>query len=38
MLGNNLNLGVRYDIAVDSLKWSEISLSGGTQLFKQNES
>ncbi|RTL13675.1 MAG: LPS-assembly protein LptD [Flavobacteriaceae bacterium] len=35
MLLNNLNLGVRYDIAADSLKWSEISLSGGTQLFKQ---
>ncbi|TXI69587.1 MAG: LPS-assembly protein LptD, partial [Flavobacterium sp.] len=35
MLLNNLNLGVRYDIAADSLKWSEISLSGSTQLFKQ---
>lgn len=35
MLLNNLNFGVGYDIAADSLKWSEISVSGGTQLLKQ---
>lgn len=35
MLLNNLNFAVGYDIAADSLKWSEISVSGGTQLFKQ---
>lgn len=35
MLLNNLNFGVGYNIAADSLKWSEISVSGGTQLLKQ---
>jgi lipopolysaccharide assembly outer membrane protein LptD (OstA) len=35
MLLNNLNFGIGYDIAADSLKWSEMSVSGGTQLFKQ---
>lgn len=35
MLLNNLNFGVGYDIAADSLKWSEISVSGGTQLLKE---
>jgi hypothetical protein len=31
MLLNNLNFAVGYDIAADSLKWSEISVSGKTQ-------
>jgi lipopolysaccharide assembly outer membrane protein LptD (OstA) len=35
MLLNNLNFGIGYDIAADSLKWSDISVSGGTQLLKQ---
>jgi lipopolysaccharide assembly outer membrane protein LptD (OstA) len=35
MLLNNLNFAIGYDIAADSLKWSEISVSGGTQLLKQ---
>ncbi|MCW1148736.1 putative LPS assembly protein LptD [Flavobacterium sp. TH16-21] len=35
MLLNNLNVGIGYDIAADSLKWSEMSVSGGTQLLKQ---
>ncbi len=35
MLLNNLNFGTSYDIAADSLKWSEITMSGGTQIFKQ---
>ncbi|WP_333809019.1 putative LPS assembly protein LptD [Flavobacterium sp.] len=35
MLLNNLNFAIGYDIAADSLKWSDISVSGGTQLLKQ---
>ncbi|UGS22491.1 LPS-assembly protein LptD [Flavobacterium channae] len=35
MLLNNFNIGTRYDFNADSLKLKEISISGGTQLFKQ---
>ena len=35
MLLNNLNLSTNYDITADSLKWSPMRVSGGTQLFKQ---
>lgn len=35
MLLNNLNLSTSYDIAADSLRWSPMRVSGGTQLFKQ---
>ncbi|WP_395655569.1 putative LPS assembly protein LptD [Flavobacterium sp.] len=35
MLLNNLNFSTRYDFNADSLKLKEISVSGGTQLFKQ---
>ena len=35
MLLNNLNFSTRYDITADSLKWSPMRVSGGTQLFKQ---
>ena len=34
MLLNNLNFSTSYDIAADSLKWSPLRVSGGTQLFK----
>jgi lipopolysaccharide assembly outer membrane protein LptD (OstA) len=35
MLLNNLNFATRYNFNADSLRLSEISVSGGTQLFKQ---
>ena len=35
MLLNNLNFSTSYDITADSLKWSPLRMSGGTQLFKQ---
>ena len=35
MLLNNLNFSTNYDISADSLKWSPMRVSGGTQLFKQ---
>jgi lipopolysaccharide assembly outer membrane protein LptD (OstA) len=35
MLLNNLNFAANYDISADSLKWSPMRISGGTQLFKQ---
>lgn len=35
MLLNNLNLATSYNIAADSLAWSPIRITGGTQLFKQ---
>jgi lipopolysaccharide assembly outer membrane protein LptD (OstA) len=35
MLLNNLNFSTNYDISADSLKWSPMRISGGTQLFKQ---
>jgi lipopolysaccharide assembly outer membrane protein LptD (OstA) len=35
MLLNNLNLSTNYDITADSLKWSPMRISGGTQFFKQ---
>ncbi len=35
MLLNNLNFATSYDIAADSLAWSPLRMSGGTQLFKQ---
>ena len=35
MLLNNLNFSTNYDITADSLKWSPMRVSGGTQLFKQ---
>jgi len=31
---NNLNLSTSYNVAADSLRWSPVSLSAGTQLFK----
>lgn len=34
MLLNNLNLSTSYNIAADSLGWSPVRISGGTQLFK----
>jgi lipopolysaccharide assembly outer membrane protein LptD (OstA) len=35
MLLNNLNFATSYDIAADSLRWSPVRMTGGTQLFKQ---
>jgi hypothetical protein len=35
MLLNNLNLSTSYDITADSLRWSPMRVSGGTQFFKQ---
>ncbi len=35
MLLNNLNFAANYDITADSIKWSPLRVSGGTQLFKQ---
>lgn len=35
MLLNNLNLSTSYNLAADSLAWSPMRLSGGTQFFKQ---
>lgn len=35
MLLNNLNLSTNYNLAADSLAWSPIRISGGTELFKQ---
>ncbi|MCF6131947.1 putative LPS assembly protein LptD [Flavobacterium wongokense] len=35
MLLNNLNFQTSYDITADSLKWSPLRISGGTQLFNQ---
>lgn len=35
MLLNNLNFSTSYDITADSLRWSPMRVSGGTQLFKQ---
>ena len=35
MLLNNLNLSTSYNLAADSLAWSPMRVSGGTQLFKQ---
>ncbi|MDN3677311.1 putative LPS assembly protein LptD [Flavobacterium paronense] len=35
MLLNNLNFSTSYDITADSLKWSPMRVSGGTQFFKQ---
>lgn len=35
MLLNNLNFATSYDISADSLRWSPMRISGGTQLFKQ---
>jgi lipopolysaccharide assembly outer membrane protein LptD (OstA) len=35
MLLNNLNLSTSYDITADSLRWSPMRISGGTQLFNQ---
>ncbi|WP_235946546.1 putative LPS assembly protein LptD [Flavobacterium silvaticum] len=34
MLLNNLNLSTGYNVAADSLAWSPLRISGGTQLFK----
>lgn len=34
MLINNLNLSTGYNIDADSLKWSPVRVSGGTNLFK----
>ena len=34
MILNNLNFSTSYNIAADSLKWSPVSVSAGTQLFK----
>ena len=35
MLLNNLNFSASYDMTADSLKWSPMRVSGGTQFFKQ---
>lgn len=35
MLLNNLNFSTSYNLAADSLAWSPMRVSGGTQLFKQ---
>ncbi|HEX8269669.1 MAG TPA: putative LPS assembly protein LptD [Flavobacterium sp.] len=35
MLLNNLNFSTSYNIAADSLPWSPVRVSGGTQLFKE---
>jgi hypothetical protein len=35
MLLNNLNFSTSYDITADSLRWSPMRVSGGTQLLKQ---
>ena len=35
MLLNNLNFSTSYDITADSLRWTPMRVSGGTQLFKQ---
>ncbi|WP_442902359.1 putative LPS assembly protein LptD [Flavobacterium sp.] len=35
MLLNNLNFSTSYDITADSLRWSPLRVSGGTQIFKQ---
>lgn len=35
MLLNNLNFSTGYDMAADTLRWSPMRVSGGTQLFKQ---
>ncbi|MES2411936.1 MAG: putative LPS assembly protein LptD [Bacteroidota bacterium] len=35
MLLNNLNFSTSYDITADSLRWSPMRVSGGTQFFKQ---
>lgn len=35
MLINNLNFSTSYNLAADSLAWSPMRISGGTQLFKQ---
>ncbi|WP_067147970.1 putative LPS assembly protein LptD [Pseudotamlana agarivorans] len=34
VLLNNLNFSTSYNVAGDSLKWSPVRMSGGTQLFK----
>jgi len=34
ILLNNLNFSTSYNVAGDSLKWSPLRMSGGTQLFK----
>jgi lipopolysaccharide assembly outer membrane protein LptD (OstA) len=38
MLINNLNFSTSYNIAADSLPWSPVRVSGGTQLFKDKMS
>ncbi len=35
MLLNNFNLAASYDLAADSLRWSPVRITGGTQFFKQ---
>ena len=35
MLLNNLNLATNYNLAADSLAWSPVRISGGTQFFNQ---
>jgi hypothetical protein len=35
MLLNNLNFSTSYDITSDSLRWSPMRVSGGTQIFKE---
>ena len=34
MLLNNLNFSTSYNIAADSLRWSPVSMTGGTRFFK----
>lgn len=35
MLLNNLNFATRYDLNAESTPWAPVTVSGGTQLFKQ---
>ncbi len=35
MLLNNLNFSTSYNIAADSLPWSPMRVTGGTNLFKR---
>ncbi|MBT8253879.1 MAG: LPS-assembly protein LptD [Bacteroidia bacterium] len=38
MIFNNLNFSTSYNIAADSLKWSPVRVTGGTQLFNNKMS
>ncbi len=38
MILNNLNFGTSYNMAADSLRWSNVNFSSGTQIFKNKMS